>query len=198
MMDLGLVTFALTAVASVVAAAYTLFFGVRRYQCSLFRYKLWEVRDEVWDGLRRGQFDNPLDGQKFVTQVETKIRAADDFTISNAILASVTMGRARRAGVIPPEEPRKRPVSPELVPYEDRVAKATIHYLLAGSVLGWAIAPAVGLSLLIGHLSPRHRDGPHRPDKDDGVDARFADVVANYTGRVVEVDPERQPLSHCL
>jgi hypothetical protein len=111
---------------------------------SIFRYRLWRLRDDLVDDLRGGTFEDVEQPRRLVREVETAIRAARDLTVFRVVLFTML---AR--GHEPPER-EEVDLSVLSKPDRERLGRymKTFHWLLtrhvlAGTVSGWIFTAIV-------------------------------------------------------
>jgi hypothetical protein len=113
---------------------------VPSYATSRYRYRLWRLRDDLSDDIRRGKFDQEDGPRKVLAFIDLAIEDAEDLSALNMILFAWTVV----AGQDIPDEPLELG---ELSPHDDRllmerleaVDSALLAKTLFGSVSGWVI-----------------------------------------------------------
>jgi len=126
----------LLAVTAGVAAALSLLVVIPWCLRSLFRYRLWRLRDSIVDGVHAG--DLPVDdAARLLSRVDNTIRYAREITALNMFLVS-----AATRGL----EEHEPPLDERLREYEGKWEDATVRHVIYGSPSGWAVL-IVGLVL---------------------------------------------------
>lgn len=132
-------------VASAIALVFTVFVAYPRYELSIFRYSLWEIRDELWDRIYLGELSEDPRAASLLEHVERSIRIASVFTIARAFLAYRAVKRLPESRL---KESERRvaehmaPSSPEVEAIREALRAALFRYITRGSVLGWSLVPA--------------------------------------------------------
>lgn len=136
----------MTALLTLILVALALFSWVSitkivpSYATSRYRYRLWRLRDDLSDDIRRGRFDQEDGPRKVLALIDLAIEDAEDLSALNMILFAWTVV----AGQEIPDDPLELG---ELSPQDDRllmerleaVDSALLAKTLFGSVSGWVI-----------------------------------------------------------
>jgi hypothetical protein len=119
-------------------AWYVLFVGTPDVIRSMYRYRLWALRDEFVDAVIAGELPSDRRSREVLEILENSIRSARSFTIVKVLLS---FWFARRAGFVEAAEQElaSRPPHPA-DEYEERLMNISRRYLLLTSPSGW-LAP---------------------------------------------------------
>jgi hypothetical protein len=137
------------------AAVFLLFAIVPQCLRSLFRYKLWAIRDEIFDAVMSGDLPNERIIRTFQRGVECMIRGSESITFTDFLFGTKapqewikkTIKRTQDEIEALPDLARER-----FKEIEDSLDKAVTVHLLFGSPSGWiftAIATIVILALAV-------------------------------------------------
>lgn len=150
-----MITVLLTVVSgSIVAAVWVLWLrALPEHLCSLYRYKLWRMRDDTVDDMIYGRLTDDPGTRRFVALLEGLIHTAPYFTFAR----SPFLPRVPRAMVYQQEEEcsawlARLPSSQRQIYVEriERLRMAVTGHLLFGSPSGWlAAGPLVIVGLLV-------------------------------------------------
>ncbi len=145
-------TFLFLSIVSVLSAWACLFIVIPSALRSLFRHRLWRLRDEVMDQAMREEL--PLeDSLRLADRVEAVIHHARDVSPLGILLFSIA--------AIGIDVPKREPLSPELRPYEMRLIGLMTDHLFTGTPFGWVLSPILWL-LSVAHRR-RHQEPPLHP-----------------------------------
>lgn len=123
---------------------------------STFRYRLWQLRDEVFDEILRGEYDDLEQPRAFVKLAEASIENAADLSVFKVwTLHLVSRGMPlpdifHLDGLSPGDRGRLRP---HLRNFEGAVIKKA----LGGTPSGWAVLAALGSIAVVESVSRRVR-----------------------------------------
>lgn len=122
--------------AATLASGYWVLVGVPRNLTSMFRYRLWRLRDEMVDGIISGKLEDTPELRQFISHVETTIRLAPMMTPFRlgVMVLSLVAGPAFRRETRNPA--RKIPESMSRQ-YDQLFGNLFLVHLLSGSVSGW-------------------------------------------------------------
>lgn len=128
------------------AVTIGLFVIVPSCQASLFRYRMWQLRDSIYDDVRKGQLPDNQRVRSVLGSIEGAITSSKSITISRLGLVWL-LGRKSfvKFGALArePELWRKSMSSDEnkrLERYEVRLGRATLWKIFAGTPGGWIAA----------------------------------------------------------
>lgn len=178
---------------AVVAAVFGVIYGVPSLARSAYRYRLWGVRDELWDAVFRGELVGVAEAERLLASVEMRIRSVHNWSAVSLLSAMYAMHRhlpekvqdLRTTGSSGAPESYRHP---RVIGYARRVERLSLRYMRWATGFGWFRRPVVGLMQRWG--APVHDDGS---DDDveaagDAVDREFFDLVSNFGG-----DAEKRP-----
>jgi AcrR family transcriptional regulator len=124
---------------------------------SLFRYRLWALRDDVVDEIYAGRYDDPSGARRFVEFLETAIEAASELSALKLTLVhwsarGLTLHQASSLEELLGFAAMSQGDQDVVRPHVDRFQRATVRHALLGAPSGWmmlaAMFPlAVGLAL---------------------------------------------------
>jgi hypothetical protein len=151
-------------VATALLAWCSLLWIIPSCNLSVFRYRLWQLRDRVADDIRQGAFDDDACAEEFLCFVEGAIRGAPDFgTVKLLIMLWATRG-------VPPPKPfdleALSPADKALTErHLDELQMLGARHAILGSPSGWILI-AVGFPVaLVASLIARIRKGRDDDDK---------------------------------
>lgn len=144
-----------------VAAWFALTKVIPSCSVSLFRYRLWRIRDDLVDAIGQGAFTDDAAPKKLVADIEVFIRAAPDVNI-------ITAGLHRWIGWGMDLSPDGDPFDFERAPkadrallqkYADRFQGAFAKQVLLGRPSGWLLlvvfAPSIAGIVLVSQIKNR-------------------------------------------
>lgn len=149
---------AIDLIAFAVLAAVSVMVIIPSCNTSMFRYRLWRVRDGVYDQMRTEQFEDPELADTFITFIEGLIRFSGEFT---AFRLAYTRMSGRRHAVVPTEAQAREEMPfffPDccsahdrslLKPYLDDFQHAAALHLAFGTPGGWVLTCALAPILLL-------------------------------------------------
>ena len=104
-------------------------------QDSIYRYKLWELRDNIKDDIREQKLPLQKDVTDLLELIEGNIRYAKDLRVRNLILISSTQPTKIKTY----EKPRG--INPKqykrLCEYQDKFIHSSFVHVMLSSLLGW-------------------------------------------------------------
>jgi hypothetical protein len=118
-----------------------IFYVVPSVARSIFRYRLWRLRDEIVDSLADDRFEDRVQPERLMHDVEKTIRYAKEFSLWRLLLLRwLTKGRA-----LPPEAQRemfdlkRAPIVDQelLATYELEYHASIARHVFFGTPLGW-------------------------------------------------------------
>jgi hypothetical protein len=181
------------AIALALFAWASLFSIIPRCRTSLFRYKLWELRDQIADETRNGMFEDRARAKELVKEVERTIRWAPGMT-------PLSMSLARWAGKgmeFRPAHPREAIVKglnpKDLAMFDQRLEeldRLSMRHVFLDSPSGWVYLAWAFLKALAGEVRS-NRDGASGP-----VDLREPEHSTVLRDAKVRVSAEVQPIMY--
>lgn len=160
--------FLVLSIGSVAVGLFTVFVGIPRIRTSFYRYELWRIRDELWDGVHGGVLDGSGVAPTLLARIEIDIQRAPQMRMSAALAAMAAMRgtRFQPAGLgslshRDLDMAVRASGDPTLMSLHARYERAVLRYLLTGSVVGWLI----GVPVVIGTLlrTALHRSAARGP-----------------------------------
>lgn len=177
------------AIAGVPITLWTVFVEIPRIRLSLFRYELWELRDELADKLLRRELKGPAVADQLLNGVEATIRGVQTHSLERVILVAVAtrLGYLQDPRTIVPVDALRPHANQEDLQYlddwNDRVEVSIARFMLRGSPLGWCVF------LIITAAKPLHAKWI---DRKRGGATKIAQATARLRG-----DADAQPM-HAL
>jgi len=181
-------------VALAIGAAIVVFYIYPEGGTSRLRQKLWPLRDELFDGIRNGEFKDPEQPRRLLEMVEITIAVADDL---RPVRMAFLMALRRNL----PSEPDRKVFElseadsadqPRLAGMQRRFISAAIRHLLYGgpSALLFAVV-AVPTIVILTLLRDRPRDDGHFSGAvvDDVKEALRKEIAVEPTLRVLARTP---------
>jgi hypothetical protein len=121
---------------------------------SLCRYRLWRLRDELFDEIRNGKFDDGKQPRRLLLLVETTIQSVEETSALNLALFYISARKLPR---------------PELFNFDelsttdkecfdrhfDRFGQIMVKYVVGGTPSGWMSFVVIGPALLCVALAKR-------------------------------------------
>lgn len=108
---------------------------------SIFRYRLWNLRDRVYDDIRAGAFDNDERPSEFLAFVERAIIHSPEFTPVRLLITHLTCGRELRRAVPMPAFLQLDQLSTadrgRMTGYLDEFERAATRQIIVGTPSGW-------------------------------------------------------------
>lgn len=198
-MDLRSLVASAVVILSAVLIVWVPFVVWPRFQRSRYRYKLWALRDELWDGLHDGVIPPSDAAARLLRDLETQIRHAPTYAaVAWLVTYSVLRGDRqamrwiRRQGAAKAAALASAPAAEHLESLRTRMNAAAVHHFVWGSSAGVVLTPL--LAVLV-----RGRDvvrgGRAKPGALPEPSKRVAFVAMSsgeIEGRAVE---PREPLS---
>jgi hypothetical protein len=149
---------ALVVVANVTLAAFTLGRVVQRSERSKFRYRMWQLRDEVVDAVRDGEIEPHAVVKDWINRTELFIDATDVLTP----FALVTTSTVLRRGGWEPKAPPHLNAPADVIEFLDaktaEARAARMRLFLLGSPSGWLVSTAVPVVAAATLLTKRPRN----------------------------------------
>lgn len=135
-------------IALALLAWFSLFKIVPDCATSRFRYRLWRLRDDLVDELRRDAFRDPERARRFVWFIEGFIEEADDLSALNWVWWS-TATRGYKCDDYPLDlESLQTEDAARLQRYRDELVWAIFLKVMAGTPSGW-IGAVIGIPILL-------------------------------------------------
>lgn len=132
-------------------------FIVPSYMRSLFRYRLWEIRDRAVDDLRAGRLADCYTVREFISMVEFAIRYANRMTLLEVIVTpplprpwAEARENGRRADLAEMSDDSRFRFERCAVGF----SHALLRHVLGGSLTGWVVA-VVGTVCRLGESQER-------------------------------------------
>lgn len=138
-----------------VAVWALLIFFIPNCMCSMFRYRLWRLRDTVKDDVLRGQLPDSGLTQEFLGGIEAFILVADKVTLIQMLLLPSDAEESQRRRKLFEEAVRllKDEHQVRFLAYREEFKRVLLKRLLFGSLTGWGfltlLLPAILLSLIV-------------------------------------------------
>ncbi|HEX9889012.1 MAG TPA: hypothetical protein VGA69_06010 [Nitriliruptorales bacterium] len=153
-----LVVWTVLAHVAVVVTVFAIVYGLPSVARSAYRYRLWSIRDDLWDDVHRGELRGREDGQRLLQSVEARINSVHDWSAVRLLSVAYAMSRhapeqmLRRQG----QDDGHTSSDPRVADYERRVDDLTVRYLRFATGVGWFRRPVVlALSRMGVELTPR-------------------------------------------
>jgi hypothetical protein len=185
------------------AMIVALFFAIPAAIVSILRYRLWAVRDKLFDQIHSGVYADPEQPRRLLRQIEVTIEVFDELTLLNMFMAGLLMRHAEEQPQAPPQ------FDPKAMSEVDRKKIMPLFWSWGGTMLrriffaswsgliGFVVAAPVAL-VLVGFRRLR----PKRDQDDSGsvmeeakgeirkwvsVQDRPVEVLARPNGRKTKV-----------
>jgi hypothetical protein len=175
----------------VVAAVFGLFYGVPSLARSSYRYRLWTLRDQIWDAVHRSDGVDVEEGERLLTVVESRIRSVHNWSAVTLLSAMYAIHRHK------PEDLSKLDEAAEALPaahgYQDPVLRRfaedvedlSIRYMRWATGFGWFRRPVVKL---MGRWDVAVQGGAEDAVEaaGDSIDREFQILVASLRPRLID------------
>ncbi len=170
--------------ACLLSATWGIFYSVPDSLVSLFRYKLWRIRDELVDAIRDGRVVDSAESGQLVSVIEETIQHAPQWTLLRLLF---TPGIARvTRDVAKTTQTRQL----DLQSYRVRFAADVVLHLLYGSPSGWLIGAPIALCIAL--VSSHSVRGKFRPAAETAAVSLTEQIAPLFRGTAAA------PLSTCV
>lgn len=169
---------------------------------SLFRYRLWQLRDEVFDEIYVGTFDDSEQPERLVDLLEVAIAQSHEVTVFRLLLmrwSNRNLPQASRSDVYPFESLTEHD-KPLMKQRLDRFESIIIRHVAFGSPSGWIaiaiLAPMAGIAVIFDRLRGDRGGGSIVQDAKEDLRERLEGepaLAALMNGR-----KPKHSLSHCV
>ncbi|MEU4563697.1 hypothetical protein AB0F72_35425 [Actinoplanes sp. NPDC023936] len=123
---------------------------------SIYRNRLWMLRDRITDQLRRGEIGDSTSARHVKALVDRQIHKAGRHTLLDSLMASYVFDVAGDTSVFDEILPEGTPIADRsaLTKHLRHLQSATASHLKWGSVFGWFVTAVLGTFVV---MSSKHR-----------------------------------------
>lgn len=179
-----------------VVAVFGLLYGLPSLARSAYRYRLWNLRDELWDAVYRGHLQGVEEGASLLQAVEQRIRSVHQWSAVRFL--SATYAIYRHVPYLLDDINKKlldattrEYTNPLVAEYAARADDLSGRYMRFATAFGWFPRPMMALVARFGaRITPESRDEVEAAG--DSIDREFRNLARLYAGHP---RPHDTPLS---